>query len=74
MESFGDVPDIRIADIRRTSRRIGNGSKNKFMRERIYVAPGANGTEITKCLAMQGVFIRKDLCGRSPKNEAVFDL
>ena len=25
------------------------------MRERIYVAPGANGTELTKCLAMQGI-------------------
>ena len=25
------------------------------MREQIYVAPGANGTELTKCLAMQGI-------------------
>ena len=27
------------------------------MRERIYVAPGANGTELTKCLAMPKIGI-----------------
>ena len=34
------------------------------MREKIYVAPGANGTELTKCLAMQGInCINVRICG-----------